>query len=131
MTRGTCFRNSTHCGTWFNPALNQPLFNEDECAFEINKNKKIRDEDRLAITKNTLNRLAVDRPEHRTIRDKFDKTDPDCLAQQINKTMTFEDNIHQGEAETVFRSSLRETRGLRRGKLEGGGGAPPAFADAD
>jgi hypothetical protein len=51
------------------------------------------------------------------------------LAEKINKTMTFEDNIHQGEAETVFRSSLREKR-LGRGKAPEGG-APPAFADQD
>jgi hypothetical protein len=49
MTRGTCFRNSTHCGTWFNPALNLPLFDEDAPAFEIKMSQKIKNEDRIAV----------------------------------------------------------------------------------
>lgn len=42
------------------------------------------------------------------MRNKFDPHDEDCLSEQNNKKMTFEDNIHQGESETIFRNSLRE-----------------------
>lgn len=46
------------------------------------------------MTNDTINRLAVDRPEHRPMRIKFDPNDEECLSEQNNKKMTFEDNIH-------------------------------------
>ncbi len=87
-----------------NDCLNQPLFSETTTAFEIKK-QKVKPEDALLITKETLLRLHETRAEHKEIREKFDPNSASML--KNNKTMTFEDNIHQGTVETFFKTSLR------------------------
>lgn len=102
--RGTRYRNQQgFCGTWINECLNQPLFNETTTVFEVNKNKKVRKEDQRLISRETLTRLNETRPDHKEIRQKYDV----FPTAKNNKTMTFEDNIHQGTVETNFQTSLR------------------------
>lgn len=104
--RGTHYRSSQGFGgTWINECVNQPLFAETTTVFEVNKQKKILKEDRLRISQDTLSRLNETRPEHKVVRYKFDPNDQTMA--KNNKTMTFEDNIHQGTVETIFQTSLR------------------------
>jgi hypothetical protein len=65
----------------------------------------VKQEDALIISKETLLRLHETRPEHKHVREKFDPKSASDL--KNNKTMTFEDNIHQGTVETFFKTSLR------------------------
>jgi len=94
-------------GTWINNSFNQPYFDESTTAFSVNTSQKIKKEDGLKITRDTLERLATARPEHKMTRIKFDQTIAECLAQKNNKNMTGEDNIHESEPDTFFRNSLR------------------------
>ena len=65
----------------------------------------MRQEDALQISRETLLRLHDTRPDHKQVREKFDPKSASDL--KNNKTMTFEDNIHQGTVETFFKTSLR------------------------
>lgn len=56
------------------------------------RKQKVKQEDALLITKETLLRLHETRPEHKESREKFGPKSPEN--QKNNKTMTFEDNIH-------------------------------------
>ena len=68
-----------------------PLFPSESTVFSIKKDAKIHKEDALRITKQKLQSLSVDRPEHRPTRSKYD---PHDSMSKTNKTMTMEDNIH-------------------------------------
>ena len=99
--KGTFYKSANFCGTWFNDNLNVPFFSQDSTVFTVTSSK-INKDDGLKISKDTLQRLANERYSHKDTRKKFDKSDPECLKQQNNKKMTFEDNIHQGTTETYF-----------------------------
>ena len=107
--RGTFYKsqNGLTGGTWINRSFGQPYFNESTEAFSVNTREKVKKEDGLKISRDTLERLAITRPEHRITRIKFDQTVAESLAQKNNKTMTVEDNIHENETEAIFRNSLR------------------------
>lgn len=107
-SRGTFYKSQNFCGTWVNDNLNVPFFTSESTAFTLDMSKKINKEDGLMIARETLRRLTRERPQHKAIRRKFNPLDEDCLKEQNNKKMTFEDNIHQGESETFFQNSLRE-----------------------
>lgn len=64
----------------------------------------------MKISRQTLERLAVTRPEHKQSRIKFDQTLTECLDQKNNKSMTGEDDIHESASDAFFRNSLRPLR---------------------
>lgn len=91
--------------------------------------RKINKEDALHISKDTLHRLSSTRPEHKQPRRKFDKTNQDCLNEQNNKKMTFEDNIHLGTMENEFFNMLRVPDVPKTGLVSTEG--PPSFFEKD
>ncbi len=106
--------------------------------------QKIKKEDALKISRETLERLAITRPEHRQTRIKFDQTLTECLDQKNNKSMTGEDDIHESAPDAFFRNSLRplgKSMLYHSSKKEEDGGDakkpitgvqnPPSFYQAD
>ena len=80
--KGTFYKsqNGSMAGTWISNHSNQPFLNESTSAFSINLVKKINKQNALIITKDTLERLASTRPEHKNSRMKFDATVSESLA---------------------------------------------------
>lgn len=66
--RGTCYRNSSFAGTWFNDSLRQPLFPEESKVFTIDHEKTVQNSDALMMTRSSLNRIAEDRPLHKIVK---------------------------------------------------------------
>ena len=80
--RGTFVKtqNGSMAVTLISNHNNQPFINETVSAFSVNPDKKIKKEDALVITRDTLERLASTRPEHKNSRIKFDATVSESLA---------------------------------------------------
>jgi len=62
--RGTFYKsqNGLTGGTWINNSFGQPYFAESTTAFSVNKSQKVKKEDGLKISRETLERLASTRP---------------------------------------------------------------------
>jgi hypothetical protein len=79
------------------------------------------------MTRSSLNRIAEDRPLHKTVKQKYDSNNPD--ADRSNKKMTIEDDIHQPAYQAQFQTTLRQTASAMNSASATA--APPSFADAD
>ena len=96
--QGTFFKSEKatggKTGTWVNVSTSLPFFPVETKAFQVGSSKKIDKADKLQITKETLERLAITRPEHKQPRERYDKTNLDHLIHKNNKIQTAEDDIH-------------------------------------
>jgi len=60
--------------------------------FTLKRDSKVQKSDALKISKETIERISIDRPIHRQVRHKYTTSETD---KTNNKTMTLEDNFNQ------------------------------------